>query len=89
MAPNELMALIRKGEVGASGGTFDYCYSKAVSRNKIVLVSDNYSEDEASDLGVGHSPSIQKAVDRTLAELGKEAKIGVLPVGGLTVPLYA
>jgi len=87
MAPDELMTLIRKGEVSASGGAFDYCYSKAMDRNRVVLVSDNYSESEARDLGVGYADSVQEAVDNSLADIGAQRRIGVLPVGGLTVPL--
>jgi nickel-dependent lactate racemase len=87
MPPNELMTLIRKGEVSASGGAFDYCYSKAMNRNRVVLVSDNYSESEAQDLGVGYASSVQEAVDSVLADFGSNGKVGVLPVGGLTVPL--
>lgn len=87
MAPDELMKLIRTGEVSASGGAFDYCYSKAMSRNQTVLVSDNYSETEARDLGVGYACSVQEAVDNALADMGASAGVGVLPVAGLTVPL--
>ncbi|MBM3241255.1 nickel-dependent lactate racemase [Candidatus Poribacteria bacterium] len=86
MAPDELMTLIRKGEVSASGGAFDYCYSKAMNRNRVVLVSDNYSASEARDLGVGYANSVQEAVDNALADVGTDARVGVLPVGGLTVP---
>jgi len=87
MAPDELMTLIRRGEVSASGGAFDYCYSKAMNRNRVVLVSDNYSEPEARDLGVGHANSVQVAVNNALADVGADGQVGVLPVGGLTVPL--
>ncbi len=86
MAPAELMALIRKGEVSASGGAFDYCYARALNRNRIVLVSENYSESEARDLGVGYASSVQEAADNALAEMGPDARLGVLPVAGLTVP---
>ncbi len=87
MAPAELMVLIRKGEVQASGGAFDYCYSKVIARNRVVLVSDNYSEPEARELGVGYARSPQEALDNALADMGPDARVGVLPVGGLTVPL--
>ena len=73
--------------VSASGGAFDYCYSKAMNRNRVVLVSDNYSESEARDLGVGYAGSVQEAVDDALADVGTNAQVGMLPVGGLTVPL--
>ena len=58
-----------------------------MNRNRVVLVSDNYSESEARDLGVGYANSVQEAVDNALADVGMDAKVGVLPVGGLTVPL--
>ncbi len=89
MAPGELMTLIRSGEVSASGGAFDYVCSKVMSRNAVVLVSDNYSEPAARDLGVGYAASVQEAVDGALAEMGADAQLGVLPVGGLTVPQMA
>ena len=88
MAPNKLMSLIRKGEVSASGGAFDYCYSKAMNRNRVVLVSDNYCESEARDLGIGYASSVQEAVDNALEDIvGTDALVGVLPAGGLIVPL--
>ncbi|MFQ6041054.1 MAG: nickel-dependent lactate racemase [Candidatus Poribacteria bacterium] len=87
MSPDKLMTLIRNGEVSASGGAFDYCYSKAMNRNRVVLVSDNYSESEARDLGVGYANSVQEAVDNGLTDFGADALVGVIPVGGLTVPL--
>jgi nickel-dependent lactate racemase len=87
MPLNELMKLIRNGEVSASGGAFDYCYAKAMNRNQVVLVSDNYSESEAHDLGLSYAGSVQEAVDNALANIGSDGKVSVLPVGGLTVPL--
>jgi len=87
MAPDELMVLIRKGEVQASGGAFDYCYAKVIARNRVILVSDSYSESEAGELGVGYADSVKEAVDNALTDLESGAGVGVLPVGGLTVPL--
>ncbi len=87
LAPRELMERIGRREISASGGAFSFCYAKAISRSRIVLVSDNFSESEARDLGVGYSSSVQEAVDNTLAELGADASVSVLSVAGLTVPL--
>ncbi len=87
LRPEELMALIKAGEVDASGGAFDYCYAKVVSRNKVVLVSDNFSRREAEELGVGYAGSVQEAVDDAKRSEGGGAKVTVLPTGGLTVPL--
>lgn len=86
-APAELMALIRSGEVDASGGAFDHAYSKAVSRYRVVLVSDSYSREEAEQLGVGYGGTLQQAVDTALASAGDGAKASVMPLGGLTVPV--
>jgi nickel-dependent lactate racemase len=87
MAPGELMRLMREGKVAASGGAFDYCYAKSVRDKRVILVSDTFSPAEARDLGVGHAGSVQEALDGSLAEIAPDALVGVLPVGGLTVPV--
>ena len=86
MATNQLMALIRKGKVSASEGVCRHCYAKVMKKYRIVLVSDNYSESEARELGVGYANSVQEGVDNSLVEIGKDARVGVLSVGGLAVP---
>jgi nickel-dependent lactate racemase len=58
-----------------------------MNRNQVVLVSDNYSASEAHDLGLSYAGSVQEAVNNALANIGSDGKVGVLPVGGLTVPL--
>jgi len=58
-----------------------------IARNRVVLVSDSYSESEARELGVGYADSVQEAVDNALTDVESGAGVGVLPVGGLTVPL--
>jgi nickel-dependent lactate racemase len=87
LAPRELMERIRKREISASGGAFNFCFAKAMRTSRVVLVSDSYSESEARDLGVGYSGSVQEAVDSALDEAGKGARVSVLAVAGLTVPL--
>ncbi len=89
MPPSELMGLIRDGKVSASGGAFDYCYARATHGRRVVLVSDNFSASEAEELGVGYAVSVQDAVDSALSEMPPDASVGVLPVGGLTVPLLS
>ena len=84
---DELMELIRQGKVSASGGAFDYAYARGVQDRQVVLVSDSFSASEAADLGVRHSESVQKAVDDCLAGMTSDARVGVLPTGGLTVPV--
>lgn len=86
LKPKELMALIKAGQVDASSGAFDYCYAKVASRNGIVLVSDNFSRREAEELGVGYGVSVQEALDDAIRSEGTDAKVTVLPTGGLTVP---
>ncbi len=86
MATDQLMALIREGRVSASSGVCRHSYAKAIRKARIVLVSDNFSESEAQDLGIGYAKSVQEGVDNSLAEIGKEAQVGVLSVGGLAVP---
>ncbi len=85
--PEELIKLIKEGKIDASGGAFDYCYSKVLKRNKIVLVSDNYTHSQAKELGVEHTKSIQEGLENALKYHGKDAKVAVVPLGGMTIPL--
>jgi nickel-dependent lactate racemase len=87
LAPEELMKLIRSGEVDASGGAFDYVYAKALNNYRVALVSENYSRVEAEEMGLVPAESLQQAVDEALAAAGREATVSVMPVGGLTVPV--
>ena len=87
LAPEKLMALIKAGEISASGGAFDYAYSKAVNKYQVVLVSDRYSRTQAEELGVGYGATLQEAVDEAIAAVGPQARVSVMPSGGLTLPI--
>ena len=87
MPSDELMAAIKRGEVPASGGVFDWCLGHVVQRNRVVLVSDRISRDEAVEFGFAVAPSIQEALDAELAA-NPAARVRVDPVGGLAVPIY-
>jgi len=86
MPPDDLMGSIKKGEIPASGGVFDWCTSRVVHGNKVVLVSDRIGEEEANEFGFYYGESMQKAVDEELRR-DKDAKVTVIPVGGLAVPI--
>jgi len=85
--PTTLMNLIKNGHVDASDGAFDYCYSKVLSKCQVILISDSYSKTEAKEIGVDYSDSLQEAIDKEISKIGDHAKVAVLPVGGLTVPI--
>jgi nickel-dependent lactate racemase len=84
--PDQLMRSIKSGEVGASVGVFNWCTSKVVHRNKVVLVSDVVSRTEAEEFGFHYGESIQKALDEELSRT-EDASVGVISVGGLAVPI--
>jgi len=85
--PSQLMKMIKDGEIPASGSVFDWCTSKVVHRNEVVLVSDRIDRKEAEEFGFRYGESIQEALDTELGE-HKDAKVTVIPVGGLAVPIY-
>lgn len=85
--PDRLMKSIKDGEVPASGGVFDWCTSKVVHRNRVVLVSDMISENEATEFGFRYGESIQNVLDEEL-EKNRDAKVTVIPVGGLAVRIH-
>ncbi len=91
MDPVELIDSIkdhaRRGEESLAS-IFDWHTCKVLHRNRVILVSDNVSRSEAKELGFDYSESVQEALDEALREEGERAKVTVLPVGGLTVPVY-
>ena len=85
--PDQIMKSIKSGEIHASGGVFDWCTSKVMHRNKVVLVSDLVPKRETEEFGFYYGESIQKVLDGELRE-NKDAKVTVIPLGGLAVPIY-
>jgi len=62
--------------------------SFAIRRPRIrtILVSPAVSRDTAATLGFEYSPSVEEAVD-TLGSAYPEARVAILPSGGLVVPI--
>ena len=85
--PEELIRQIREGVVEASAGAFDYCYSKVLKRNRIILVSDNFSRKEAVELGLNYASSVEEALKDALNFHGEDAKVTVAPLGGMIIVL--
>jgi nickel-dependent lactate racemase len=85
--PEEIVKQIKEGIIEASGGAFDYCYSKVLKRNRIILVSDNYKRNEAEELGVNYANSIEEALEDSFEYHGKDAKVTIAPYGGMTIVL--
>jgi len=56
------------------------------SESDLILVSEGLTQREISDLGLKFAADMQDAVDKALKEQGENAKIGVLPLGGMCLP---
>ena len=91
MDPDEMIRSIkdsaRRGEESLAS-IFDWHTCKVLHRNKVVLVSDKISRSEAEEFGFNYEESVQEALDEALRKEGGSARVTVLPVGGLTVPVY-
>ena len=57
-----------------------------LSRVRVVFVSPDADEAQARRLGFGYAPDLARAIDR-LGREKPEAKVNILPSGGLIVPL--
>lgn len=90
LPPRELMKSIKESSrkrTPGLGSIFDWHSSKVSHRNKLVLVSDNISHKEAEEFGLGYGESIQAALDTSMKAEREDAKVTLIPVGGLTVPI--
>ncbi len=63
--------------------------AKVRRKVKVKLVSDGLSADVLSGLFVEPAPSVEAAVQETLAEYGPDAKIAVIPKGPYVLPVLA
>ena len=86
--PDELMAAMKRGEIAASGGVFQWVNLRVLHRNEVVLVSDRINRQDAQEYGLPYGESIQVALDEELAK-NPDATVRVVPMGGLAVPIYA
>jgi len=86
--PDELMAAMKRGEVAASGGVFQWVNLKVLHHNKVMLVSDAINRKQSEEYGLLYGETIQEAVDQELAQ-NPNATVRVIPMGGLAVPIYA
>jgi len=85
--PDELMAAMKRGEVAASGGVFQWVNLKVLHRNKVVLVSDAINRQESEEYGLPYGETIQEALEGELAQ-NPNATVRVIPMGGLAVPNF-
>ena len=55
---------------------------------RVVLVSENVSEEEASVMGMEHAPSLEEGLAR-LKKSFPRARVAIFPAGGLIVPIMS
>jgi hypothetical protein len=57
-----------------------------VSRNRMILVSDDADAEQAAQIGFEYTNSIQRAVEKVALDL-PEATVNILPLGGIVMPI--
>ncbi len=86
--PAEIRHLVEGGAMGGEKGCVLYTFSWLLHEMgcRIVVVTDGMTAAELTDVHLDHAATVQDAVDQALADYHQPA-IGVMPYGGLVVPL--
>jgi len=80
------VAAVERGEVDDLVGLNVPMYHAMVhDRVRTILVTNHMSVEDAALLEFDLAPSVQAALDRAYAELGRGATVGVIPFGGETL----
>jgi hypothetical protein len=57
-----------------------------VSRNRMILVSEDSDEIQSARLGFEYANSVQVAIDKIANDIPR-ATVNILPLGGIVLPL--
>ena len=80
------VAAVERGEVDDLVGLNVPMYHAMVhDRVRTILVTNHMSVEDAALLEFDLAPSVQAALDRAYAELGRDTTVGVIPFGGETL----
>ncbi|KUO61727.1 MAG: hypothetical protein APF84_15155 [Gracilibacter sp. BRH_c7a] len=86
--PDIIDEQIREGIINDKvAGALGLAWSKIRQHAEVCLVSGGIGKDEAAKLGFSHAATIEEALDKAWAKLGRESEVTVLPQGGDILPL--
>ena len=83
LSPQEIMRKVKEDFV--MGGHKAYCFAKVAASKNIILVS-SVSDRVSADIFAKKAADPQEAVKKALGAYGADAKIRIMPEGGVTVP---
>ena len=63
-----------------------YKLLQAQQRSDMIIVTEGIPAEKANQLKLNWTRSIEKAIDRVFRKCGKKAKVGILPLGGMSLP---
>lgn len=63
-----------------------YKLLQAQQRSDMMIVTEGIPAEKADQLNLSWTSSIEEAIDRAFKKCGKKAKVGVLPLGGMSLP---
>jgi len=73
----------RNGKV--TFGVLGYQLARIQAEKRLYMVTDGIADSQLEAMGIRHPASLQDAVDGLLQEYGRQARVGVFPMGSSTM----
>jgi lactate racemase len=63
-----------------------YMFARSMLKAKIIVVTDGISSEKLREMMMEHASTIESALERAFQEIGREAKVLVIPQADLLIP---
>ena len=78
--------MMRSGEIKDVADAVGILKFLQTNNSALTLVRDPSVEQDLTNLGVSHMPTVQEALNEATAGLGHDSKVLVMPYGAITHP---
>jgi len=85
--PEDYLRDVARRNGAVTFGVLGYSLARIKAEKRLYLISEGISSAEAEAMGFSPLTSLQEGVDALLQQLGREARMGVFPMGASTIPV--
>ncbi len=85
--PEDYLRDVARRNGAVTFGVLGYSLARIKAEKRLYLISEGVSSAEAAAMGFTSLTSLQEGVDALLREHGREAQVGVFPMGASTIPV--
>jgi nickel-dependent lactate racemase len=83
--PDDFLRDIARRNREVTFGVLGYQLARIKAEKRLYIVTDGIAHSQLEAMGIRHPASLQDAVDGLLEEYGRQARVGVFPMGSSTM----